>query len=339
MTVNAPAASDIGATGQRNPPPGLRMLAALGVATLMNAGLLLLGPGIVTAMLFVPLVGLPSALLLLAAIGFITGGLLKLATGTRAVLPGVLAAAAAALAGIVLFIRTPEIPMHWVGSVDIGMLPAAAVATAAAAVALPRWWVKLIGGCVLVITIGLVAVPQIVSAFGQQAIIAEQDRLAAEQYLAAQERPVTTEWTGAHSIGVSAGESSARAYLISDGGGALEITVYGDEFSRSESHSLGEVACWSMGQLGGALDDTVTMERYQGICEAVESDSWRLVDGSAVATMFEGRLVIVDSPPESSRTDLGATRAATSDELTAAAAQLRTLTLDEVREAKTPSTG
>ncbi len=339
MTVETKREHDVADTDRRGRPSGLQMLAALGIATVADLGLMLLGPTVLGALLFVPPLGLLSAILLFTVIGLVTAGALKLVNGLKTALPGALAAIAAAIAAVALFIRTPEIPMHWVGSVDIGMLPAAFVATASAALALPRWWVKAVGAGVLLLAIGIVAGPPIVAAAAQKAISAEQDRQAAEKYLASQELPVTSDWTGARTISISGGESSADAYLVTEGGGAVHIRTYSNAFFDSDPHTMDEQVCWLLHPLGGALDDTITMARYQGICEAVGTDHWRLVDGTAEAMAFEGRIVTVGSAIEVGWADLSATRAAKPRELASVVEHLRTVTLDELRDAyaKAPS--
>lgn len=314
------------------------MLAGLAIAAVVGSLLMLAAPAIVTAVFFAPAFGIPETIVLLVAVGLATGGILQLFTGRRQIGAGVLASLAATAALIVLFIMTPRIPMNWIPALkaDIGMLPAGPIAAAAAALALRRWWIRIGGAVVLLAAIAVPSVPAVIAGVEQRAAEAEQERQARESELAEMEMPVTTEWDGAHVRGASGGDWDAIADLVTSDGGALEIVVYDDPAETGRN----EFACWLMDHLGSSFDETITMDRYTGICEANGPGAWRLVDGSAQAVVFEGRLVTIGSPPvESQIADIGAARPATAGEVAAAAARLHTMTRDEYVEfvSKLPS--
>jgi hypothetical protein len=314
----------------------LRLLAGLIAAALIDSVLMLGVPQAAGAVLFLPLVGLLFPLVLFALVGFATGGIIRLAGGGRGVLAGVLAAIAAAIAAVVLFAQSPHIPMNWIPAlgVDVGAVAAGPIAAAAAAIAVPRRWARVLGAVLVVAVVAAVAVPAMISAAQQRAAEEEQERQAREEdienFVDTAPRPVTTDWSGAHPVRISPGGYSPTTWLVTDDGGAMELTTFEDPLDESRRDAS---ACWRMAPLGGIFDETVTMDMFAGICEVTGEDSWALVDGSALAVVFDGRLVVLDSPFASVFEDLGAQRGATGEELAAAAEHLRIVTGDEVREA------
>jgi hypothetical protein len=311
------------------------MLAGLGSAAIANALLMLMVPQAVVGTFFVPLVGIPFALVLFAAVGVVTSVSLRLFTGERRVAAGVVAAITAPVAAVAIFAQTQQIPMNWIPwlGVDIGLIAAGPIAVAAAAITLPRWWIRLLGAAFVVVAIGMIAGGQIIAAAEQRAAEDEQQRLATE--LAIENTldtglyPVTSAWDGARTVHLGPGGSTADAWLVTAEGGVIRIQTFADSADTGRP----ELPCWLMHPVSGSLDETVTMDDYTGLCEMLADGSWRLVDGSAVAVTFEGHLVMVAGATVTDFADLGGERIATPEEITAAAAQLRTASREELREA------
>ena len=313
------------------------MLGGLVLSALVNSAAMLAVPAVAVWILFTPAVGIPVALLLLVGIGFSTARFLRIATGRRQVPAGVLASLAAVTTAVVVLAQTERIPVNWVPwlELDIGVLAGGPISAAAAALALPRWRIRLLGAVIILVAVGIVAVPAAIASAEQRAAEQERDRLASEQLLEQRldvlERPVTTDWAGVRTERISAGSEWISLVRIGTvDGAAMEIRAVGDSPDRGRE----ELACALMAPTGGMFDESVTMESFAGVCEAVDGETWRLVDGSAVAVTFEGRLVILASlTSERVIASLGGERPATPEELAAAAAQLRTLTRAEFRQA------
>ncbi|TPX04253.1 hypothetical protein FJ656_12845 [Schumannella luteola] len=132
-----------------------RMLAGLGLALVVDAIIMLSAPAVLAAVLFVPPVGLAFALVFAAAIGGATAGALWVVTRKRQVVAGVAAALAGTVGAVALLVSAGEIPVHWIPAlgVDVGVVPAAVFAVGAAAVALPRWWARLGGSLVVILSV------------------------------------------------------------------------------------------------------------------------------------------------------------------------------------------
>ncbi|MFT4284956.1 MAG: hypothetical protein QM598_09005 [Protaetiibacter sp.] len=318
------------ATMQRESDP--RLLAGLGGALLGSALLMLLAPSAVVAVLFVPPVSVLFAAAFATGLGAIVVLSLKLATGRRHLLAGVLAAIAGTVAAVAVVASSGQIPLFWVPvlGVDLGAVPAAFVAVGAAAVVLPRWWVRLAGAALVVLVGGLMVAPQIGADLDRRAAEAEAGRVERDRLLEvsldANPRPVVTEWEGASEVWVRSG-STARALYTTAGGGALLVETMGD----SPEGPQDAYACWLMDPAAGVFDETVAMDDFAGRCEEVAPGRFRLVDGSAIAETVEGGLVIVKSAPEFAA-DLGAHGGASSEEVLAASRRLRLLTRAEFRE-------
>src|SRR5690606_20676063 len=113
----------------------LRTLVGLGVAATANALLMLVVPPAVAGVFLVPLVGIPLALVLFAAVGVVTSLSRRVCTGERRVVAGIVAAIIAFVAAVAIFAQTPQIPMNWIPwlGLDIGFAAVGPVAVAAAA--------------------------------------------------------------------------------------------------------------------------------------------------------------------------------------------------------------
>jgi hypothetical protein len=313
----------------------LRTLVGLGVAATANALRMPVVPQAVAGVFFVPLVGIPLALVLFAAVGVVTSLSLRLCTGERRVVAGIVAAIIAFVAAVAIFAQTPQIPMNWIPwlGLDIGFAAVGPIAVAAAAITLPRWWIRLLGAALMVVAIGMIAGRQIIAAAEQRAAEDEQQRLATE--LAIENTldtglyPVTSAWDGARTVHLGPGGSTADAWLVTAEGGVIRIQTFAD----SPDTGRAELPCWLMHPVSGALDETVTMDDYMGVCELLAEGSWRLVDGSAVALTFEGHLVMVSGSNVTDFSDRGGERTAIPEEIAAAAAHLRTASREELREA------
>ncbi len=320
MTVEA--AGD-GGDAKAAQPSGSRMLLGLLGAVAADAVILLAGPQTVAAIVFAPFMGIPMILLMFVAVGFATAGILRLATGMWRALPGVLAGVAALAACIALFSQTPTVPMTWIPTlgIDIGFVPAAPISAAAAALALPRWWVRVLGGALVLLAGAMLLGPAIVAASERRAAEEEAERRAAVELFERRldgPRPVTTDWVGAHRV------DDTSFYLTE--GGALQIDVY-----DLPQGSRDEFACWILTPGMSSFDETVTMDDFAGVCGPRGDARWERADGSVIALVLDGRLVTVGPPPRERLVELGVDRAATAAEITAAAEQLRPLTRDEYR--------
>jgi len=272
--------------------------------------------------------------LLLGAVAFATIVILRIATGRRLVLAGVLAAVGGLVAFVVLMLQAREIPLYWIPvlSIDIGAAPAGVVAAGAAALAVPRWWVRVLGGIVVAGAIAIVAVPAAAEDAAQRAAdeaneIASRE-ISVQQQIDAFARPVTTDLDGVTTLWISGGDPVSYATLVSPGGGSFQIQAVADSlYSGGDEHT-----CWLLHPFPGqGFDETVTMERFDGICER-DGDRLELVDGTGFALEFEGHLVLVTTVPDVFFDDLDVDRQATTAELEAAAAELRTISRDEFRE-------
>jgi hypothetical protein len=82
----------------------------------------------------------------------------------------------------------------------------------------------------------------------------------------------------------------------------------------------------------GSFDETVTMDQYAGTCAQTEPGRWEQTDGTGVAVMQDGALVLLTMPDQPTSEAIGATRPATTLELSVAAEHLRVITRDELRE-------
>ena len=135
----------------------LRVVAGLGGVALVNSVLMLAAPSALGASIFLPVAGIMRMLLLLAAVGFAAGGLVRLAGGGRYVLGGILATLATGVTLIALFVQTPQLPMNWVPAlhIDVGAVAAGPISAGAAALAQPRWRIRLLGGAAVLVSIAL----------------------------------------------------------------------------------------------------------------------------------------------------------------------------------------
>jgi len=315
-------------------PTALRISLGLAAVAIANALIFLAAPMALVTVFFAFPFGLVAPLLLLAAVAAATIVILRIAVGRRLIWSGVLAALAGAITFGVLMARAGEIPMLWIPalSIDVGGMPAGVVAAGAAALAVPRWWARVAGAVVVGGAIALVAVPASVAA-EQQRVIDEQHELESrEQYLEQQldtlTRPVTADVPGIETRWIGGGEYISHAALVTADGGALWVQAVGD----SPDAGREEYPCWLMKPIpGSGFDETITMDDYSGVCER-DGDRFVLTDGTGIALMFEGRLVLVTVPLDVFYDDMDAERMATADELEAAAASLRTLTRDEFRD-------
>lgn len=172
----------------------LRTLVGLGVAATANALLMLVVPQAVAGVFFVPLVGIPLALVLFAAVGVVTSLSLRVCTGEGRVVAGIVAAIIAFVAAVAIFAQTPQIPMNWIPwlGFDIGFAAVGPIAVAAAAITLPRWWIRLLGAALMVVAIGMIAGGQIIAAAERRAAEDEQQRLATELAIESTSTPGST---------------------------------------------------------------------------------------------------------------------------------------------------
>jgi len=303
---------------------GIRMLVGLVGAAALNTGILLAGPAALVGVVYAPLVGVPMLLLMFGAVGFATAGILRLAIGVWRPLTGVLAAVTALASCIVLFMQTPEIPMVWIPAlgIDVGFAPAGPMAAAAAAIALPRGWMRVLGG-VLVLLVGVMLLAPIIGAAVERRAAEDEAsrQLAAEQFENRLDgpRPVVTDWEGAHRVG------DTSTYLT-DGGGALQVDARDLPQTRQD-----EFACWILGPAERSYDETLTMDDFAGVCAPRGGGRWERVDGTAIALVVDGRLVTVGPPDAGTLAELGVDRVADPEEIAAAAARMRPLTREEYR--------
>jgi hypothetical protein len=303
---------------------GIRILVGLVGAAALNTGILLAGPAALVGVVYAPLLGIPMMLLMFGAVGFATAGILRLASGAWRPLSGVLGALAALAACIVLFMQAMEIPMVWIPAlgIDVGFAPAGPIAAAAAAIALPRRWMRVLGGVLVLLSGTLLLVPSIGAAAERRAAEDEASRrLAAEQFENRLDgpRPIVTDWEGAHRVG------DTSSYLT-DGGAALQIDARDLPQTRQD-----EFACWILAPAARSYDETLTMDDFAGICAPRGDGRWERVDGSAIALVLDGRLVTVGPPDVGTLADLGVDRVADPEEIAAAAARMRPLTREEFR--------
>src|SRR5690606_41496149 len=90
----------------------LRTLVGLGVAATANALLMLVVPQAVAGVFFVPLVGIPLALVLFAAVGVVTSLSLRVSTGAGPVVGGIVPASIAFGPATAIFAQPPPTPMN-----------------------------------------------------------------------------------------------------------------------------------------------------------------------------------------------------------------------------------
>lgn len=310
--------------------PTLRLIEGLLALAVVNALLLAVAPQTFITVLFTPPLGLVLMLVHLAVIIAANAGILWWMRRRRSIA----AALVTSLSGIALTAGLFANGDAWWQSFTVIPLIGGVASAMVAGLFLNRWWLRAAGALALVGAATALLLPPAIAQARQHehevAAAQAAEAAALEARVASSTLPFITELPGSVVWDVQPSDYVSHVRATTADGGALWIKTVG----QSADSGRDVLGCWMLVSDPSVpfLDETVTLEHYAGVCEEVAPDRWETTDGTGIALVEHGVLVLLTSADQESAEVIGGTRPATATELSQTAEHLRLISRDELRE-------